>query len=71
MAWVPAFFIVRCVLGADMFPRTPFAFFLAATLLLSGRMTAQENPLSSRPDPSLDYLIRVVEAEPYLRPSPI
>ena len=55
-------------MGADMFSRTPLAFFLAAALLLSSRVTAQENPLSSRPDPALDYPIRVVEAEPFLRP---
>ena len=55
-------------MGADMFSRTPLAFFLAAALLLSSRVTAQQNPLSSRPDPSLDYPIRVVEAEPFLRP---
>ena len=51
-----------------MFSRTPLPFFLAAALLLPGSLTAQENPLSSRADPSLDYPIRVVEAEPYLRP---
>ena len=51
-----------------MFSRTLLTFFLAAAILLPGSLNAQENPLTSRADPSLDYAIRVVEAEPYLRP---
>ena len=68
MALIPAVSNARSLVDADMFSRTPVPFFLAAALLLPGSLTAQENPLSSRADPSLDYPIRVVEAEPYLRP---
>ena len=51
-----------------MFSGKKFAFYVVFPLLLSSRLTAQDSPLTGRPDPSLDYPIRVVEAEPYLRP---
>ena len=41
---------------------------LVLLLVLSSGLMAQNVSLSSHPHPSLDYPIRVVEAEPYLRP---
>ena len=68
MALIPADSTARSLLGPDMFSRTLLPLLLAAAILLPGRLAAQEDPLRSRTDPSLDYPIRVVEATPYLRP---
>lgn len=57
MAQIPAVSIARCVLGVDMFSRTPLAFFLGATLLLSGHFIVQEHPLNSHLDTILLYPI--------------